>query len=142
MQASALTDYVVGIVFALAVCACASAAGFDKDRSFYATVLIAIASYYLLFAAIAGSASVLAIEFVPFVGFSVMAILGARRWPILVAIGLFAHGLFDLLHEHVVTNPGIPSWWPEFCLAFDVTAGAYLMVLNAKRQRAAARNAV
>jgi hypothetical protein len=133
-------DYITGIVLALAVGVGAHAAGFDKDRSFYATILVVIASYYLLFAAMTGSTRVLATEFVPFVGFAALAVVGARRWPMLVAIGLFAHGGFDLLHGLVVTNPGVPPWWPGFCLAYDVTAGAYVMTLNAGRQRSAARN--
>ena len=32
-----------------------------------------------------------------------------------------AHGL-------LVDNRGVPIWWPAFCAAFDITAGAYLAV--------------
>lgn len=134
-------DYMVGLLLALAVGVGASAIGFDKDRSFYSTILMVIASYYLLFAAMAGSAGVLGVELVAFVGFSILALLGARRWPFLVVIGLLAHGVFDLLHGQVVANPGVPSWWPGFCLAYDVTAGAYLMLLIVRRQGLAARGA-
>jgi hypothetical protein len=119
--------YIAGVALALVVCAFARVADFEKDRSFYPTVLIVIASYYLLFATLAGSPNVLAAEFVAFAGFLVLAILGARKWPLLVAVGLFAHGLFDLVHGHIITNPGVPSWWPGFCFAFDVTAGTYLL---------------
>lgn len=37
-----------------------------------------------------------------------------------------------------IANPGVPPWWPIFCLAYDVTAGGYLAVLLA-RSRVAAR---
>jgi len=47
-------DYLIGFILALEVGISANAAGFDKDRSFYATILVVIASYYLLFAAMAG----------------------------------------------------------------------------------------
>ncbi|MBK7846459.1 MAG: hypothetical protein IPJ73_03350 [Zoogloea sp.] len=53
-------DYLIGFILALEVGISANAAGFDKDRSFYATILVVIASYYLLFAAMAGSASAFA----------------------------------------------------------------------------------
>ena len=44
--------YVVGIVLSLGVALFARRVGFDRDRAFYPTVLIVIASYYVLFAAI------------------------------------------------------------------------------------------
>jgi hypothetical protein len=40
--------YVVGIVLSLGVALLARRVGFDRDRSFYPTVLIVIASYYVL----------------------------------------------------------------------------------------------
>lgn len=131
-------DYLIGFILALEVGISANAAGFDKDRSFYATILVVIASYYLLFAAMAGSASAFALELIPFAGFSILAVLGARRWPALVALGLFLHGGFDVMHGHVITNPGVPAWWPGFCLAYDVTAGAYLLHLSQRRKKLAA----
>lgn len=29
-------------------------------------------------------------------------------------------------HGHLVANPGVPRWWPGFCLAFDVVVAAIL----------------
>ena len=134
-------DYLAGFVIAMIVAVSASAAGFDRDRSFYATVLVVIASYYLLFAAMAGSVRVFALEFGPFLGFAILALLGARRWPVLVAVGLLGHGLFDLLHGHLLSNPGVPAWWPGFCLGYDLAAGGYLLVLQFRR-RGSARQTV
>lgn len=37
-----------------------------------------------------------------------------------------AHGIFDLAHGALISNPGLPPWWPAFCLTFDVMAAAYL----------------
>ncbi|MBL8189679.1 MAG: hypothetical protein JNK38_16830, partial [Acidobacteria bacterium] len=58
-------EYAIGIVAATAVGLFATAIGFDKERSFYPVVLIVIAALYLLFAAMAGSTSVLVAEAVP-----------------------------------------------------------------------------
>jgi hypothetical protein len=35
----------------------------------------------------------------------------------------------------VISNPGVPGWWPMFCLAYDVTAGVYLGWLLKTRGR-------
>jgi hypothetical protein len=40
--------YVVGIVLSLTVALFARRVGFDRDRAFYPTVLIVIASYYVV----------------------------------------------------------------------------------------------
>jgi hypothetical protein len=43
-------DYVIGVALAFVVSAFAALAGFDRERVFYPTLLIVIASYYVLFA--------------------------------------------------------------------------------------------
>ncbi|BET25013.1 hypothetical protein EV673_2920 [Limnobacter thiooxidans] len=128
-------EYLVGAALALVVCLSAGAAGFDKDRSFYPVILIVIASYYLLFAAMAESQQAFLVELVVFSAFLAVAMLGSRRWQLLVALGLIAHGLYDIAHVGLVDNPGVPSWWGEFCLSFDFVAGSYLAVLVALRRR-------
>jgi hypothetical protein len=45
-------EYLIGIGLAVAVAGLAAGVGFDHDRSFAPTILIVIASYYVLFAAI------------------------------------------------------------------------------------------
>ena len=120
----------VGIGLALATCfGFGTAAGFDRDRAFYPTVTIVVASYYALFAVMGGSLEALAAECVVIAGFIAVAILGFKRNPWLLAGALAAHGLFDAVHGRVIANPGVPSWWPAFCLAFDVTAAVYLFAL-------------
>ena len=53
-------EYFLGFVVASVVSILASLIGFDKERGFYAVVLIVIASYYVLFAAVGASLSTLA----------------------------------------------------------------------------------
>jgi hypothetical protein len=43
-----------------------------------------------------------------------------------IVIALGAHGVFDLAHGAVPSNPGVPGWWPAFCLTYDATAAGYL----------------
>ena len=47
--------YGVGIVLALLTVLLARLVGFDRDRAFYPTILVVIASYYVLFAVMGGS---------------------------------------------------------------------------------------
>ena len=43
-------EYLIGAVLAAVVFAFARLVGFDRDRVFYPTLLIVIATYYILFA--------------------------------------------------------------------------------------------
>ena len=122
-------EYLVGVVLALAISAGATLVGLDRDKAFYPTLMIVIAGYYGLFALIAASTNALLAESVPIVLFIVAAVIGFKRGLWIVAAALIGHGLFDLVHSRLITNPGVPLWWPGFCMAYDVTAGVYLLVV-------------
>lgn len=127
-------EYLIGITAAAGVGLFATVVGFDKDRSFYPVVLIVIATLYLLFAAMAASTSSLLAEAIPALGFIAVAVIGYRRTPWLVVAGLALHGVFDFFHHAVIANPGVPVWWPGWCLAYDVVAAAYLGALIGVRR--------
>ena len=116
----------IGISLALVVALFARFVGLDRDRAFYPTVLIVIGCLYGLFAVIGGSMSALAAESVGMVVFVVLAVFGFKRSPWLLVVGLAGHGVFDFFHGRFIANPGVPVWWPQFCLAYDVTAAIYL----------------
>lgn len=117
---------VIGVVLALFVSLGARRVGLDRDRAFYPTVLAVVASYYGLFAIIGGSTQALVIESVVMGAFLVAVVLGFKRSLWIVVGALLGHGVFDFVHGYLVDNPGVPAWWPGFCLAYDVTAGAWL----------------
>ena len=119
-------EYFVGAVLAIAVAALAAAVGLDHGRVFYPTVLIVVATYYVLFAVMGASFRVLLIEIAIAIAFLLLAIVGFKKTLWLVATALIGHGVFDALHGFVVENPGVPQWWPGFCLAFDGVAGVWL----------------
>jgi hypothetical protein len=121
----------VGIGLALLTALLARSVGLDRDRAFYPTLLIVIASYYLLFAVIGGSTHALLVESLGFAGFTALAVVGFRRNLWLVVLALAGHGAFDAVHGRLVTNPGVPAWWPAFCLAYDmVVAGALAWLVS------------
>jgi hypothetical protein len=104
----------------------ATGVGLDRDRAFYPVVTIVVASYYALFAAMGASTHALVLECAAGAVF-VAAALAGFRWSLWVAaLALTAHGIFDSIHAAVISNPGVPNWWPEFCAAYDVTAGVFL----------------
>jgi hypothetical protein len=118
--------YLAGIVLALTVSGLATLVGLDRDRAFYPTVLVVIASYYVLFAVMGGSGHALVVETLVMTGFLLVALIGFKKGLWLVVAALAAHGIFDFVHGRVVANPGVPAWWPAFCLTYDVTAAAFL----------------
>jgi hypothetical protein len=127
-------DYAIGIGLALVVSVWAALVGFDRDRVFYPMVLVVIASYYVLFAVIGGSVRAMMIESGVMTAFAALAVLGSRSKLWIVAAGLAGHGVFDAVHGTLVTNPGVPVWWPAFCLAYDVTAASAMLWLLRRRR--------
>jgi len=128
----------VGGLLALAVGLFATAIGLDRDRAFYPTVMIVIALLYGLFAVMGASTNALVLESIAGAVFITGAASGFRSSLWVVVLALAAHGVFDLAHSRVISNPGVPAWWPAFCLTYDVTAAAYLAwLLKTNRVRAA-----
>lgn len=123
--------YIVGGAVGLGTCAFAQAVGFDRDRAFYPTVLIVVASYYVLFAVMGGSTPALVIELVVMSAFVVMAVVGFKRNLWLAVAGIAAHGVMDFfLHGRIVENAGMPTWWPAFCGSVDIVIPVCLVWLS------------
>src|SRR5579864_4355525 len=115
-------EYLIGVALAGVVCAFARVAGFDRDRVFYPTLLTVIATYYILFAVIGKSTLSLTIESLIAGMFLMIAVAGFKKNLWLVVGGLAGHGVFDFFHHLFIQNPGVPAWWPGFCLLFDILA--------------------
>ena len=118
--------YVIGTVLALVISTYATLLRLDRDRAFYPTVLVVVASYYVLFAVMGGSGDATVIEMLIGGVFVVAATLGFRGSLWLVVAGLAAHGVQDFVHMRFVMNPGVPAFWPAFCGSYDVVAAGYL----------------
>jgi hypothetical protein len=121
-----MLPYVAGIVLSIGVAMFARRVGFDRDRAFYPAVLIVIASYYVLFAAMSGSIQTVVLESAMMTLFAVAAVAGFKRSAWIVVGALAAHGVQDAVHGHIIANAGVPAWWPAWCLAYDVGAAAAL----------------
>ena len=119
-------EYGIGLILAAAVICLATGVGLARDRSFYPTVLIVIGSYYVLFATMAASRRTLVLESVVAIIFLLFGVVGFRKNLWFVVVALIGHGMFDFVHHFFIDNPGVPHWWPGFCLAFDALLGVFL----------------
>jgi Protein of unknown function (DUF3703) len=99
---------------------------FDRECSFYPVMTIVIASTYQLFAAMGGTTQLLSLETATFFVFVSAAVLGFRTNLWIVVGALAGHGTFNLVHPHLISNPGVPVWWPAFCMTYDISAALYL----------------
>ena len=125
-----MLPYVVGVVLSIGVAVFARWIGFDRDRAFYPTVLIVIASYYILFGVMSGSVETVLLESLIMALFAVAAVAGFKGSAWIIVVALAGHGVQDAVHGHIVANAGVPAWWPAWCLAYDVgAAGALAWIL-------------
>ena len=132
--------YAIGFGLGLVTAALGRLAGFDRERAFYATILMVIPCYYILFEVMGGSTPALLIASAATAVFFAIAIVGFRSNPWLIAGGLAAHGIYDFVHQYTVENSGVPPWWPAFCLTIDLVLAAvvaFILVQN-KRSRVSA----
>ena len=76
-----------------------------------------------------GSAQTLVLEAILMTVFVALAVVGFKFNLLLVVAALAGHGVLDVFHNFVVTNPGVPEWWPAFCLTYDIAAAGFLASL-------------
>lgn len=102
-------------------------AGMLTERSGIAVLLCAVALFYPVFAAQQADIGHFVVHLLISISFAFLACLGFKRGTHLIAGGLIGHGVLDI-GLHVIGAPG-PLWWPMFCGAFDIAAGAALVRL-------------
>ena len=121
-----MMSLIIGLVLPLLVGVSATRIGLDRDRALYPATMIFIALLYVLFAAMGGSQHALLLDSLLGAIFIIAAVVGFKRSLWFVVVALAGHGVMDLTHAAYISNPGVPSFWPVFCSAYDVMAAAYL----------------
>lgn len=104
------------------------------ERWVYSIGLLSLPSLYALFALHAGEQASGAREMLygmPFLIAGLAFTVVSVRYSA-VAVGAFwiLHGLYDLVHGSLLTNPGVPAWYPVWCCAVDVVIGGYVFWLS------------
>lgn len=100
---------------------------FDK-KTIYGLILTGIGFIYVGFTWTSPeeliTCSVQAVVFV-FISY-----FGMRKSSLLLALGYFLHGSWDLAYHYISYSELIPPQYEFFCLAIDFTIGIYLLMIN------------
>lgn len=104
------------------------------ERWLYSLGLLTLPSLYASFALHAGEPAVGVKEMifgVPYVVAGlVFALVSVRQSAVVVGVFWLLHGLYDLVHSQLITNAGVPGWYPIFCFVVDAVIGSYLLWLS------------
>ena len=104
------------------------------QRWVYSLGLLTLPCLYAFFALQAGEQALGAKEMlygIPFVVAGlVFTVMSVRQSAVVVGAFWILHGVYDLAHGRLFTNPGVPVWYPVWCCAVDVVIGAYLLWLS------------
>lgn len=115
------------------------------QRWLYAVGLLTLPSLYASFALAVGERMVAVVEMIygiPFVVVGIVfAIVSVRQSAVVVGAFWILHGLYDLAHSQLITNRGVPGWYPVWCFSVDVVIGAYLLWLSRRIPNANIREA-
>ena len=102
--------------------------GVMRQRGTWATTMVAIASFYVVFAIQTGDTLEIIVHSGLAAGFVILAIVGARASSWILAAALLGHGLFDVAVGSGLSDPA-RYWWGPFCLGIDVILALALAVM-------------
>ncbi|PCJ51470.1 MAG: hypothetical protein COA73_17325 [Candidatus Hydrogenedentota bacterium] len=126
-----MTSFTLQILFGIvlaAICIIPGRKFFPQfERPLWAAGLFVAALIYVAFLLLGASGHWLWIEPAGAVVYGGVALLGARRFPMLVGIGWLLHGFWDVGLHLGDRAHFVPYWYPGACLGYDLTAGVYLI---------------
>jgi hypothetical protein len=106
------------------------------QRWLYSIGLLTLPGLYALFALLVGEQAVAVRELIygiPFlVAGVVFALVSVRHSALVVGALWILHGLYDLIHGRLITNAGVPGWYPVWCFSVDIVVGGYLLWLSGR----------
>ena len=115
------------------------------ERWLYSLGLLTLPGLYAFFALQAGEQAVAVREMIygiPYVVAGIaFAFVSVRQSAVVVGVLWLLHGLFDLVHGRLITNTGVPGWYPIWCFMVDVVIGSYLLWLSRRLADAGLRKA-
>ncbi len=91
-------------------------------------VLWSIAAVYFGFVLIDGRRRELLIEIGNMVLTIALALLGLWVAPYWLALGYFAHGLWDAFHHPRLIQTKIPRWYVPFCMLYDWMIAGFILL--------------
>ncbi|EAU39756.1 hypothetical protein FP2506_00040 [Fulvimarina pelagi HTCC2506] len=118
---SLITGLLLGVISIIAM----RMTGIERQRGTWVTTVLAIASFYVVFAVEYGNHSTLIIHTIIAAVSAFFAVLATATNAWWLAATLIAHGVFDLAAGRILPDPS-PSWWGPFCVGVDLTLGVWL----------------
>jgi len=103
--------------------------GRPRGPELLAAILVAAAAVYPGAALALGKRGTIALESVLFLAFTAVALLGLWYSFALLAVGYFAHAAWDLLHHPHRAGARAGTFFPPFCLVYDVLVGFLVLGL-------------
>ena len=123
----------IGIFIAVIVVLRFKSRRLEKTKWAYPIFLATFPVYYWVFAVYVSDYTALLHEFMASTAFLAIAYVAYKfrsfATLLLLAIGYVAHAAYDFYHDAFFINPGVPTWWPEFCGSVDVLIGGYVVYL-------------
>jgi hypothetical protein len=124
-----LAALVAGVIFGGVTLLIPSLLSRDTAFGLLAILLGMIASVYLGYALNDGRLRAFQAEYVGIVAFTALATIAlARHSALLLALGYFAHGLWDLIHHRRGVDTRMPWWYVPLCLGYDTVVALYVLV--------------
>ncbi len=121
---------VIGIFIAVIVVLRFRIKKLENTKWAYPIFLATFPIYYWFFAVTAADYTALIHEFIASIAFLTIAYVAYRfrsfATLLLLAIGYGAHAAYDVYHDVLFFNAGVPVWWPEFCGSVDTLIGGYV----------------
>jgi len=117
----------LGVTLALLSALILSLLDQPKALDLTSMLLIFIAAPYIGFALMDGRQREIWIEIIAIIVFATLAILGLWMQPIWLVIGLFLHGIWDVIHHPHGIQTQLTSWYPPFCMVYDWLVAGYVL---------------
>ena len=95
---------------------------------FWAILLALAAGVYIGFAVVDENTEEYYLQWAVALIFAGIAFLGVWISPNFLVLGWLAHAIWDLLHHYKTFETKTSSWYPVFCLIYDVIIAAFLLV--------------
>ncbi len=100
----------------------------DLAFGILAVLLGAITGIYVGVALTVADRNLILVETMMAALFLLLAVAGWKVSPLLLALGYFFHGLWDLAHHpRYIRSPG-PAWYQPACLAYDWAVALFIIV--------------
>lgn len=119
----------VGIILAVATVFAVRALPALWGLELLAAILVAAGVVYMGAALSTGRKSVIRVEVVTGSGFVAAALIGLWFSPALLGAGYLAHAVWDYLHHPLKMGAKAGSWFPPFCLVYDIAVGGYILLM-------------